>query len=216
MEHIDRRAFVDAVEVVLELASRPEVAAAWTSESSCEGMSVGGLTQHLLAQPERVVQLLAAEPAGDPIPAVEHYRRAAWVQADLTAPANVEIRTSADEAAGAGPEAVLAHTREVLAALPGALAAPRSPDAVLVPWQGWALTTDGFLLTRSLELVVHADDLAASVDLPTPDLPPAVVAPVLALLTRLSVERHGPTALVRALSRPQRAPRVVSAFHDDA
>jgi hypothetical protein len=35
---------------------------------------------------------------------------------------------------------------------------------------------------------------------------------LLGLLTAVAVERHGQTALVRALSRPQRAPASVSAF----
>ena len=61
-------------------------------------------------------------------------------------------------------------------------------------------------------MVVHSDDLAVSVDLPTPDFPDDVVAAVLGLLTMVAVERHGQTALVRALARPQRAPGDVSAF----
>jgi len=59
---------------------------------------------------------------------------------------------------------------------------------------------------------VHSDDLAASVDLPTPDFPDDAIAPVLGLLTGVAVRRHGQAALVRALSRPQRAPDSVSAF----
>jgi hypothetical protein len=39
-----------------------------------------------------------------------------------------------------------------------------------------------------------------------------VVRPVLALLTDVAAERHGQAALVRALSRPQRAPASISAF----
>lgn len=214
MDRIDRIAFVAACRTAFDLASRPEVADAWTAESSCEGMTVGGLAQHLLAQAERVVHLLGTEPSGDPIPAIEHYRRAAWVRGDESAPANVGIRTSADDAAAAGHDAVLADVRVVLDALPDALSAHRSPDVVHVSWQGWTLTTDDFLLTRSLELVVHSDDLASSVGLPTPAMPERVVGPVLALLTHLAVERHGQTALVRTLSRPQRTPGVVSAFHD--
>jgi hypothetical protein len=212
MDRIDRIAFVAACRTAFDLASRPEVADAWTSESSCEGMTVGGLAQHLLAQAEHVVRVLHTEPAGQPIPAIEHYHRAAWVSGDEDA--NAGIRTSADEAAEPGPDAVLADVREVLDALPDALSARRSPDVVHVAWQGWSLTTDDFLLTRSLELVVHLDDLASSVGLPTPPMPDRVVEPVLALLTRLAVERHGQAALVRTLSRPQRAPGVVSAFHD--
>jgi hypothetical protein len=85
-------------------------------------------------------------------------------------------------------------------------------EPVLIPWQGWALTVHDWLVTREMEIVVHADDLAASVDLPTPEFPDAVLIPVLDLLTRVAIRRHGQAALVRALSRPQRAPASVSAF----
>ena len=91
--------------------------------------------------------------------------------------------------------------------------APSVPTTpILVPWQGWALTAHDFLVTRLMETVVHSDDLAASVGLPTPDFPDAVVTPVLDLLTTLAVRRHGATALVRTLARPQRAPATVAAF----
>jgi hypothetical protein len=63
-----------------------------------------------------------------------------------------------------------------------------------------------------MEIVVHSDDLAASVGLPTPEFPESVAAPVLALLTGVATRRHGQAAVVRALSRPQRAPSSVSAF----
>ena len=84
--------------------------------------------------------------------------------------------------------------------------------SVLIPWQGWSLSDDDFLLTRMMEIVVHSDDLAASVGLEAPEFPDEVVVPVLDLLTRLAVRRHGATALVRTLTRPQRAPATVAAF----
>jgi hypothetical protein len=46
----------------------------------------------------------------------------------------------------------------------------------------------------------------------TPTLPPAVLDPVLDLLIRLAVRRQGPTAVLRALSRSERAPGTISAF----
>jgi hypothetical protein len=104
------------------------------------------------------------------------------------------------------------QVRDNLAALPGALEAVTDDRAVLIPWQGWALTARDFAVTRLMEIVVHSDDLAASVDLPTPQFPDEAVREVLTLLTAVAVEKHGQTALVRALSRPQRAPGSVSAF----
>lgn len=207
-----RAVFVESAEVAVTLASTPEVAAAWAAESACAGMTVGGLAHHLVAQAVTAARLLEATPGSDPIPLLEHYERAAWVHTGLDDEVNVAIRSGSDEQAAAGPAAVLAGAREALERLPELLDAPREPDAVLIPWQGWALRTDDFLTTRLMEMVVHSDDLAASVDLPTPVFPEAAVTPVLALLAGVAARRHGQAAVVRALSRPQRAPTSVSAF----
>jgi len=208
-----RLAFVQAAGIAIDLASSPEVGAAWAAESACAGMSVGGLAHHLTSQAVNTVRLLEAEPGGsDPIPLLDHYERAAWVKADLDDEVNVSVRTSSDEQAAAGQDAVLTTARAALVKVPALLAATRAPDRVHIPWQGWSLTTDDFLTTRMMEIVVHSDDLASSVDLPTPDFPDDAVTPVLALLTGVAVRRHGQADVVRALSRPQRAPQSVSAF----
>jgi hypothetical protein len=68
------------------------------------------------------------------------------------------------------------------------------------------------LMTRTMELVVHADDLAVSVGLPTPEFPAEVTGSVIDLLARLSVRRHGPTAVIRAMTRGERAPKTITAF----
>ncbi len=61
------------------------------------------------------------------------------------------------------------------------------------------------------ELVADAD-VAASLSVPAPRFAPEALSPVLTLLTDLALRRHGQDALVRTLSRPQRAPEQVSAF----
>ena len=53
----------------------------------------------------------------------------------------------------------------------------------MIPWQGWALTLEDFLMTRMMEIAVHSDDLAVSVGIEAPTLPPEVLKPVLSLLT---------------------------------
>jgi hypothetical protein len=209
--------FPEAAAVAGRLVTSPEVAARWADESACAGMTVGGLACHLAAQAGNTVRLLSAAPVpGEPIPVLEHYRRAAWAHRDLDDEVNVDIREAADREAVGGPEALAEQVRRDLAALPDALAphlaGERAPDTVHIPWQGWSLATGDFLVTRLMETVVHADDLAASVGLPTPEFPEPVVTAVLGLLTAVAVDRHGQTALVRALSRPQRAPATVSAF----
>lgn len=92
-------------------------------------------------------------------------------------------------------------------------AIPAQPADRVVDLPGmWSLTLDDFLLTRLVEVVVHSDDLAVSVGAPSPELPPEYCDDVIALLARLAVRRHGPTAVIRAFSRGERAPGTVSAF----
>jgi hypothetical protein len=204
-------AFLAAVQQSWELASTPQVRQAWKQESACAGMTVGGLAHHLLGQARNTRRLLEASPGEDePIALLEHYSRAAWVQPE--AEVNVSIRDSDNAAAEQGPDAVLGEARAAIDALPDLLAGPRDPDTVHLAWQGWSLSTPDFLTTRMMEMVVHGDDLAASVGLPTPTYPDGVIGPVLALLTGVAVRRHGQSALVRVLARPQRAPGSVSAF----
>lgn len=212
MRTLDRTAAVDAFRRALGLAGSDAVADAWEQESACAGMTVGGLTHHLLDQTAHTLNGLDTEPTTDPIPLLEHYVRAAWVTADLDDDVNVEIRTRGDDAAQEGREIILGAARERIEQLPDLLTADRNPDTINMSWQGWSLTTDDFLVTRLMETVVHADDLAASVGLSTPEFPEPVITPVLALLTGVAVRRHGQTALIRSLSRPQRSEGPISAF----
>ena len=206
-------AFLSAVDLTLDLASRPQVRDAWSQESACAGMTVGGLTHHLLKQAGNTVLGLQAPPdAAEPIALQEHYARAAWVEAAPEDEANVSIREGDNAGAQVGPDVVLELAGEWAHDLPGLLAAPREPDTIFIPWQGWSLTTEDFLTTRMMELVVHGDDLAASVGLDTPTYADNVIGPVVGLLIGVALRRHGQTAVIRGLSRPQRAPESISAF----
>lgn len=211
MDERTAQAFMDAARISGDLARRPQVAERWTEESACAGMTVGGLAHHLVSQLTNTNRLLAAEPRDDdPIALLEHYERAAWVTADVDDDVNVQIREGADKDAAGGPDGLPQLIDDALAALPDLLR--QSADAVCIPWQGWSLTTENYLTTRMMEMVVHSDDLAASVGVPTPEFPEAVLVPVFGLLTGVAARRHGQAAVVRALSRPQRAPDSVSAF----
>jgi hypothetical protein len=210
----DRTAVREATDQIAGLLARPEVTAAWTRDSSCAGMSVGGLARHLVSQPVNVSTLLRAEPAeaasAETLDLLEHYGRASWVREDLEGESNRSIRSTADRQAAEGPGAALALLARARSELDAVLADP--PPTTYVPWQGWSLATDDFLVIRLMEMVVHADDLASSVEVATPRFGPAVLDPVFRLLTALAVRRHGQDALVRTLTRPQRAPATVSAF----
>jgi hypothetical protein len=206
-----RAPFAQAVLVATDLVCHPEVARRWNEPSACADMSVGALARHVVSQWFNADRLLRTPTDEPPIPAAAHYVRAAWVTAGHDEEANVDIREDSERFAAEGPETMRALVDELAPRLEEVLASDRS-GPVPIPWQGWSLSESDFLLTRMMELVVHGDDLAASIDVPTPEFPDAVAGPVLALLAEVAVRRHGQAAVVRALSRPQRAPASVSAF----
>lgn len=207
-----RTAFLDAAESVVELVREPAVAASWDRPSALPKMSVGALSAHLTWQICGAAEVLT-EPVGPnaPITVLEHYARVDWVRTDIDSPTNAGIRDGAQADAAGGVDDVVARTSTAIARLQALF--PREPAdrVVYLPWTRWSLTLDDFLTTRLLEIVVHSDDLAVSVGLPAARLPADTVDPVLKLLLELSVRRHGPTTVLRALSRSERATNI-SAF----
>src|SRR5690606_37606081 len=114
-----------------------------------------------------------------------------WVLEDLDHDSNASIRTGSEDAAGRGPVEVAAQAAELLGRQRTALAAEPRDRVVLLPWAGWSLRLDDFLLTRTMELMVHSDDLAVSVGVDMPEPPSSAAEPVVDLLARLAVQRHG-------------------------
>lgn len=214
-------AFLLAADAVLDLVSQDAVEAKWAEPSALERMSVGALACHLTAQILRADELLVPGAAGEgagsqtgtdaPITAYEHYQRADWVRATSLDDPSMD-RSSDDEAAAQGFVACISRGLAAHHSVRNRLEAGEAADVVYVPWQGWSLRRDQFLLTRLVEIVVHLDDLAASVGTEVEsELPLEVFGPVRDLLVRLAEERHGRTALLRALTRAERAGNV-SAF----
>jgi hypothetical protein len=202
--------FLDAAAVTLALLREPEVAARWDDPSALAEMTVGALAEHLGAQVvsgARGVTDDAWAGRGEPVSLVEHYRRSVWVGADLDSEANAGIRRSAASGAAAGPEAVTARVRDALGSVTP-WPAP-APTTVSMPHWQWSMTLEDFLTTRMMEMVVHADDLCAGLDVPTPDFPPTVTGPVYALLVAVAEDQHGQAAVTRALTRRERAGSIV-------
>jgi hypothetical protein len=86
------------------------------------------------------------------------------------------------------------------------------PPTARLPWWQWSLSFEDFLIVRTMETVVHTDDLAVSIDVEPPVLPDDVLEPVLSLLVRLSARRHGQAAVIRALARRERAGQPINAL----
>ena len=208
-----REDFIAAAEVASRLLRAPSVAASWERPSALADFSVAGLAGHLAFQVLAVPEILAAPlPGEETVPVLEHYARVAWIDAALDDEISVRIRSGGEHVAAGGPESLAGQVEAVLDELRGSLGGTANRPVRIAFWGPWSLTLDDLLLTRTMELVVHADDLAVSVGLATPEFGENVTDSVIDLLTRLSVRRHGPAAVVRALSRAERAPATITAF----
>lgn len=208
-----RDGYLHAAEAALTLLRDGAVAAAWDQPSALDLMSVGALAAHLAAQLTNVPAILAAGPSdAAPITLLDHYGQVKWRGAALDNETNTSIREGGEAGAQAGPVQVAATAAEGLEKSRGRLPGVPESQVIVVPWTGWPLVLSDFLTTRMLEIVVHCDDLAYSVDIPTPQFPPAVTDRVVGLLSRLAVQRHGVTNVLRALARAERAPAGIAAI----
>jgi hypothetical protein len=208
--------FLAAADAAIDVLESGEVAGRWGEPSACEGFTVGGLAAHLGWQVHSARWAVkTGRPAADAVVTelAAHYAQAKWIGTGLDSPANVGIRDGGEQRAGAGAAEVVRQTREARDYLAKQFASLTVDEPIAVPWvPDRVLTAEDLLTTRVLELVVHTDDLAVSVGVPTPTVPDSAYARVIGLLTRLSVGRHGPLAVLRALSRSERAPESISAF----
>ncbi len=209
-----RTDFIIAAESAVDLIGRVEVVQRWDDPSALPEMTVGGLAMHL---GDQILPVHAAVTAGtnvtdeEPVSLLEHYERVAWARSGIDDPSNVTIREGAEESAARGHDALSASLDDALRDIRTAFETLVLPPAISMPWWDWSLSFDDYLVGRVMEIVVHNDDLAVSVETPPPVLPEPVLGPVLALLVGVSLRRHGQAAVVRALSRSERASGI-SAF----
>ena len=207
------RAYLSAAASAVELISDPAVTARWAEPSALQFLTVGGLAAHLGRQILNVPEALAEPLTGsEQVSLFGHYVQSAWTDGDLESDSNRKVRTGSEQGASGGPEALLARVTETLDRLRAEFANGSTPPVVQLPWATWSMSWSDFLTTRLLEIAIHSDDLAASVGIETPVLPDEVIEPVVGLLSRLAVRRHGQAAVLRALARSERAPKTVSAF----
>ncbi|MEV6232960.1 maleylpyruvate isomerase N-terminal domain-containing protein [Saccharopolyspora shandongensis] len=206
-----REAYLQAAASAAAVLGDPAVAAAWDRPSALAEFSVRGLAGHLASQVLFVPRVLAAtEPEEEPVPLLGYYAKSEWIGADVNAEVNVRLREMGEGLATEGAAALVAEVDSVVRDLRSAL--PATPADRAVAFSRRVLRIDDFLITRMMEIAVHSDDLASSVGIATPELPPEVYDHVLALLSQLAVRRHGQTAVLRALSRAERAPATIAAI----
>lgn len=206
-----RATFIETAAATLRLLDEPAVEAAWTSPSALAGLTVGGLAAHLARAVLTVQGYLAAE---GPSPDAEVVDAAGYLLAalpDTGRDSDVNAQVLARAEAG-GRDGVAAVRQRAAAALtdlrrdlPGI-----APDHVLAVLGGIAIPLDDYLATRIVELVVHADDLLASVEgIESAAVPTAGESVAVGVLAEVARRRTSTTAMVTTLARRERAPTQV-------
>ncbi|HEY1988981.1 MAG TPA: maleylpyruvate isomerase N-terminal domain-containing protein [Acidimicrobiales bacterium] len=209
-------AFFSACHLALEVVGSDAVAEGWASESALEGFSVGGLAAHLYSAIRLFESALekpeATYPRVENLTSFYGLNRVAN-RAQLQDEFNQTIRTHAAHLAEQG-SAVLADKFEALVTRLGPALAGLPMTRLVPVWriEGAATHLSDYLRTRVVELAVHADDLAISVD--TDIAMPEIVASVtFAVFLDLARARSGDVAVMRTFARRERGdPEVLRVF----
>jgi Mycothiol maleylpyruvate isomerase N-terminal domain len=211
-----RESFLSSAAEARGLIAAREVAAQWHAPSALELLEVGAVAGHLAraafvvagyldtTDPEstRDAELLTADAY------FERIIEAASENAD----AHAAIRARSAQEAAAGQEALVARLDATLHDLDQRFASEPEARAVRVAG-GIVMPLDEYLVTRMVELVVHTDDLAASVGLETPEFDALTMACVIGCMLAMVRSRHGDIAVVRSFARRERdAVNAIRAF----
>lgn len=194
-----------------DLVRSSEVGSAWEDDSVLPGYSVGGLTAHVVQGIGWLAMVAAQEPADpDDLHVVQPGGYFAVMKREPDPPADEQhdaIVSMGNAAAAHGWEATVEHLRTTAERTRGAVAGGDIDRIVdLRPTLPFGTSLRTFVATRVVELVVHGDDLAVSVghDGLVPGGHAFRVAS--ALLLDTAAVQHDPLAVVRTLSRRERAP----------
>lgn len=199
-----RQAFAEAAQSFSALLAEPAAVDRWTQPSAVERYTVGGLTAHVSAAIAWIVPLCdAAAPPGPPSLNLGDYYLDLRIAPDTdSAPTHDLLVAIAQNAAGRGPERVIASFASAVERATQRLGETDLARLVdLRPALAHTMRLDEFAATRVVELVVHGDDLAASLSLPTPESGAAAAALTIDVLMATARRRYNDTEVIRALAR---------------
>jgi len=200
--HEVRRMVIDSAAAAAALIAGPDVQQRWDQPSALDGMTVGALAAHLVrATGATLAYLDRTDPAA--VPDGELLTKTTYFHAAIDSPIHDRIKeVSADEAA-VGSAEMAAKAASVADQLAERLLS--EPEDRLVGALGnRMLTLDDFCRTRMIEIGMHIDDLASSVDVPTPELSAQITGEVIDILVGIARHQHGDWAVIHALGRTER------------
>lgn len=207
--------FLQAAATAGELIGAEATADRWEQPSLLAGYTVGGLAGHLARGVLRVeVYLDRPAPPAEAITtdAAGYFAAALGDDDPVDSAAHRQVRERARQTAADGPGALAAEVGAARRRLTERVRRVDTDRPVTVHGE-LCLPLVEYLRTRLVELVVHGDDLASSLDRPVPDsLPEAAYRPVAEVLAGLAVHRMGGLSVVRGLARRERHPEAVRAL----
>jgi hypothetical protein len=178
----------------------------WTEDSSLPLMTVADLTGHLIHSGILMVaEAFAIEPVSGAKP-ITAAQLLSWVPADADDPAHAEVRDVAGSNAASGIDDLVARATVALGEVEQAVSSLNPDQLLAFPWvPTLTMSADELFRSRIVELAVHLDDLAQSIDEPELPLDPDAIAMACHVATDINVARHGPARVLRALCRPDRS-----------
>jgi len=209
------QAFREAAGAFGEIVARPEVGKAWDQPSALEGLSVGDIVGHVNAAIGWLGPLLDAPPQPDLRP-TQRDDLLKFVHGLKIGPGGAgrspihdlvaeQCRRASRHGWESNRDKFLGLAERLTARLQGE-SASRLLD--LRPTVAVVVRLGDYLPTRVLELVVHGDDLATSVGIDAP-LPESAATVTIEVMLDIARAVHGDLAVVRALSRRERADTAV-------
>lgn len=208
-----RDMFLHTAELAEVLIASRKVTQWWDDPSALESYTVAGLAGHLARAILTVARYLDEAPPdldAPPIDATGYFVQALSDHDPVASDIHARVRKRGGQEAAHGKQALVdrlhANRLDLAECLP-ALA----PDHRVGVFGGASMLLDDYLKTRLVELVVHIDDLAVSVD---DDVAVSAEAleTVAAVLAGVAVRRVGGLPTIRSLARRERHPNAIRAL----
>ena len=197
--------WIDASQATLAFVRDRRVRERWSEASSLPLMTVAELTGHLIHSGILMVGEafdIAHVTGSKPVTAA---RMLSWVPFDPDDPVHAGVRGVAGAHAAEGLDDLVERATRSLDAITPVVSAVDPDRELAFPWTPTlSMTARELFRSRIVELVVHLDDLAHSVGEEDIPLDAEAISIACHVATDIVVLRHGPTAVVRALCRPDR------------
>jgi uncharacterized protein (TIGR03083 family) len=204
-----RTAFESMASAITPLLAHPSLALRWQEPSALERWTNADLTAHLVRAVMTALTYLGRDDPGsaDPMDAAGYLLGIDGLGGgegpDLDSELHLSIHERARTDAEPGLDALRSSWEKGLAAVHEALH-EQPAGRQLTVLGGRPITLDQYLVTRMVELAVHADDLATSLGVEPPAFEEAHIGLVVECLVSVARRRHGDLAVLRALTRTER------------